>query len=54
MAQWQCIMCSHVFDEADGDPEQGVPPGTRWEDVSEEYFCRDCGALKADFEMVEI
>lgn len=54
MRKYQCTMCGHIFDEALGDPEQDVPPGTRWEDVPDDYYCAECGALKADFEMIEI
>jgi rubredoxin len=32
-------------------PEDGIAPGTRWEDVPESWSCPDCGATKADFEM---
>jgi rubredoxin len=51
---WQCVLCSFVYDEAAGMPEEGIPPGTRWEDVPETWGCPDCSATKRDFEMVEI
>lgn len=54
MRKWQCIMCGWVYDEEKGDEESGLAPGTRWEDVPDEWFCPDCGALKDEFEMVEI
>ena len=52
--KWQCIVCGFIYDEAEGLPEEGIPPGTRWEDVPEDWECPECGAGKADFEMVEI
>ena len=39
---------------AQGMPDDGIAPGTRWEDVPETWSCPDCAANKADFEMVEI
>ena len=51
---WRCALCAFVYDEAKGMPDEGVPPGTRWEDVPETWNCPDCAASKADFDMVEI
>ena len=51
---WQCILCAFVYDEAAGLPEDGIPPGTRWDDVPESFGCPDCSAKKADFEMIEL
>lgn len=49
-----CLICGLIYDEAEGWPEDGIEPGTRWEDVPENWFCPDCGAGKEDFEMVKI
>jgi len=54
MKKWQCFYCGFVYDEAEGLPEEGIPPGTRWEDIPDTFVCPDCGASKADFEMVEV
>lgn len=54
MKKWQCLVCSYVYDEAVGDPGSGIPPGTAWEDVPDDWTCPDCGAAKSDFEMVQI
>jgi rubredoxin len=54
MKVWQCLVCSYVYDEAKGDPEHGIKPGTKWEDVPYDWSCPDCGVAKSDFEMVEI
>lgn len=51
---YQCVLCAFVYDEAAGLPEDGIPPGTRWADVPENWTCLDCSATKADFVMVEI
>lgn len=51
---WECILCAWRYDEAVGDPDGGLPPGTRWEDVSDDWVCPECGAKKADFDMVAV
>ena len=51
---WMCLICGWVYDEAAGVPEEGIAPGTRWEDVPMNWTCPECGARKDDFEMVEI
>lgn len=53
MAKWECIICGHVYDEAAGDPENGIAPGTAWADVPESWLCPDCGASKTDFVLLE-
>ena len=50
--KFTCQVCGHVYDEAQGDPEHGIEPGTRWEDVPESWSCPDCGVTKADFSLV--
>jgi rubredoxin len=50
---WICLICGHIYDEAQGDPAHGVAPGTRWADVPEDYQCPGCGASKSEFEMIE-
>ena len=52
--QWVCVICGFVYDEAAGIPADGIAPGTRWEDVPEDWACPDCGAMKAEFEMVRV
>jgi rubredoxin len=54
MKTWICVICGHVYDEAQGDPLRGIPPGTRWSDVPADWHCPDCGASKDDFEMLEL
>ena len=54
MKQWQCIFCGFFYDESVGLPAEGLPPGTRWADISEDWVCPECGAAKADFVMIEV
>jgi len=44
-----CMLCDYVYDQRLGDPEHGIPPGTAWEDIPEDWCCPDCGATKHDF-----
>ncbi len=50
--KYVCVVCGYIYDEELGDPEAGVQPGTRWEDVPEDWSCPDCGAAKSDFELM--
>ena len=52
--KWQCATCGFIYDEAEGWPDDGIVPGTRWEDVPADWVCPDCGTPKEDFDMVEI
>jgi len=54
MKTYMCVVCAWVYDEAQGWPEDGITPGTKWEDIPEDWLCPDCGVGKSDFEMVEI
>lgn len=51
---FMCLICGFIYDEAAGLPEEGIPPGTRWEDVPMNWVCPECGARKEDFEMVQV
>jgi rubredoxin-NAD+ reductase len=48
--QFICRACGYVYDEAKGDPDGGLPPGTRYEDIPDDWACPLCGVTKADFE----
>ena len=49
---WMCLICGWVYDEQAGLPEEGIAPGTLWEDVPMNWTCPECGARKEDFEMI--
>lgn len=51
---WECLVCGLLYDEAKGWPDDNIPPGTRWENVPDDWECPDCGVGKEDFEMVEV
>ena len=52
--KWECIVCGLIYDEAEGWPDDGIPPGTKWEDVPVDWVCPDCGVGKEDFDMVPV
>lgn len=52
--QWQCMVCGFIYDEAQGLPEDGIAPGTPWQEIPDDWMCPDCGVGKEDFEMIEI
>jgi rubredoxin len=54
MKKYMCVICGFIYDEAKGLPDEGIAPGTRWEDVPLNWACPECGAGKEDFEMMEI
>ena len=53
MKKYMCLICGYIYDEAIGAPDEGIPAGTRWEDVPPNWTCPECGARKDDFEMIE-
>lgn len=44
-----CDACGYIYNEADGDPDGGLPPGTRYADIPDDWACPLCGVTKADF-----
>ena len=52
MQKWECTVCGHIYDPAEGDPDSGIPPGTPFEDLPDDWVCPDCGAEKSDFEPI--
>jgi len=52
--RWECQICGFIYDEAEGLPEEGITPGTRWGDIPDDWACPDCGTAKSEFEMIEL
>lgn len=53
MKKWRCVVCSYIYDPAAGDPENGVLPGTAFENIPDDWVCPLCGAGKDEFEAVD-
>ncbi|WP_273455013.1 MULTISPECIES: rubredoxin [Nevskia] len=51
--RYRCRYCSHVYDEALGDADAGIAPGTRFEDIPDDWMCPECGAAKGDYDLIE-
>jgi rubredoxin-NAD+ reductase len=49
---YECDVCGYIYDPAVGDPDGGIPPGTAWEDIPDEWVCPTCGAGKEEFSPV--
>lgn len=50
MKKYVCTICGYIYDPEKGDKDHGIAPGTKWEDVPEDYVCPACGAGKDMFE----
>ena len=51
MEKYKCSVCDYVYDPAIGDPDAGVPPGTPFDKLPDDWVCPLCGAEKSVFEM---
>ena len=49
-----CLLCGFIYDEEQGWPDDGLEPGTRWDEITDDWTCPECGAMKHDFQMVVI
>lgn len=52
--RYQCLVCAWIYDETQGSPQDGIPAGTRWQDIPDDWQCPDCGMDKTAFIMIEI
>lgn len=48
--RYVCTICGYVYDENEGDIDNGIDAGTLWEDIPEDFECPLCGVSKEDFE----
>jgi rubredoxin len=53
MSKYECIACGYIYDPEIGDPENGIAPGTAFEDLPDDWVCPDCGVGKDEFEKIE-
>ena len=54
LKKYVCLVCGWIYDEEQGSPQDGIAPGTRWEEIPDDWICPVCGAAKSDFQMMEI
>ena len=50
MEKWVCSVCGYVYNSEEGDPDNGVAPGTSFEDLPDDWVCPECGVGKDMFE----
>ena len=50
MDKYECIACGYIYDPEIGDPDNGIAPGTAFEDLPDDWVCPDCGVGKDEFE----
>ncbi|MEN6555875.1 MAG: rubredoxin [Anaerolineaceae bacterium] len=52
MDKYECIACGYIYDPEIGDPDNGIAPGTAFEDLPDDWVCPDCGVSKDQFEKI--
>ena len=53
MKKYVCKTCGYIYDPVNGDPDNGIAPGTASEHLPEDWLCPLCGVGKDDFEPAE-
>jgi len=53
MKKYVCNVCGYIYNPDDGDSDSGIPAGTAFEDLPEDWVCPVCGAGKDAFELVD-
>ncbi len=53
MKKYVCIICGYVYDEELGDADAGIAPGTKFEELAEDWVCPVCGVGKDQFEEMQ-
>jgi len=51
--KFRCILCGYVYDPKKGDPDNGIDPGTSFEELPDDWVCPVCFAGKEEFEPEE-
>lgn len=49
MNSYVCEVCGYIYDPAAGDPDEGIGPGTAFDDLPDDWVCPECGVGKGDF-----
>lgn len=53
MAKYECTVCGYIYDPAEGDPDNGIKPGTPFEKIPDDWVCPVCGVGKDKFRKLE-
>ena len=52
MSKYKCLVCGYIYNPSVGDPDNGVAPGTSFEDLPDSWVCPECGVGKDQFEKI--
>ncbi|HLD41035.1 MAG TPA: rubredoxin [Candidatus Omnitrophota bacterium] len=52
MDKYRCTVCGYIYEPEKGDPDNGVNPGTAFEDLPDSWLCPECGVGKDMFEKI--
>lgn len=53
MKKYKCKVCGYIYDPKEGDTDNGIAPGTAFEDLPDDWVCPLCGVEKSDFEVAD-
>ena len=53
MEQYTCLVCGYVYDPVHGDPDQGIKPGTSFDDLPDDWECPVCASPVMDFQKID-
>ncbi len=53
MKKYECAVCGYLYDEEQGEPDNGFAPGTKFEDLPDDYACPLCAVGKEEFNEVQ-
>ena len=53
MKKYECEDCGYIYDPSVGDEENGIAPGTPFEDLPDDWVCPDCGSGKEAFNPID-
>jgi rubredoxin len=53
MKKYECTVCGYIYDPEEGDSDGGIPAGTSFEKLPEDWVCPICGAAKSEFSPVD-
>ena len=48
--KYKCV-CGYIYDESAGAPYHGIEPGTKWDELPDDFTCPVCGMGKGAFSL---
>lgn len=52
MDNYECTVCGYIYNPEVGDPDSGIAPGTKFEDIPDDWTCPVCGVGKSEFKKI--